>query len=152
MEVWKAKDEVMNTVRDLIAKHHPHLAAVDKEIAVVFREKATAVGDRVVLGKTSKAPSLLGVLGDTDWKFILTLAADEWTRLSEAERIALLDHHLCGCRVVEDEKTQNIKHFVMPPDVAFYREEVERHGFWRTGGTVPEANLITDLFGVKEDN
>ena len=32
-------------------------------------------------------------------------------------------------------------------DVAFYKDEVERHGFWRTSGAKPDDDIITELFG-----
>jgi hypothetical protein len=49
-----------------------------------------------------------------------------------------------------DENTQGVKKcFIQPPDVSFYKDEVERHGFWRSGRTTkpPEPDLISDLFG-----
>jgi len=148
MDVWKAPADVMATVEDLIAKYHPHLATIVGQIAILFREKAGKAGDLVVFGKSKKAPAVLGVLGEIDYKFIIEIAADEWQGLTDGEKVALLDHHLCACRGTEDEQTGDMKFFLQPADVAFYREEVERHGFWRTkSGKVPDANLIMDLFG-----
>jgi len=148
-DIWMAGDDVKNTVRDLVAKYHPHLATIVDEIAVVFKEKATEVGDVVIPGKTAKASPLFAVLAETPWKFVITLAADAWAALDDKQRLALLDHHLCACGAKED-KGGNMSFFVAPPDVAFYREEVERHGVWRTSGAAPSPDLITSLFG--EDN
>jgi len=148
MDVWKAPADVMATVEDLIAKYHPHLATIVGQIAVLFREKAGKAGEHVVFGKSKKAPSLLGVLGDVDYKFIIEIAADEWQGLADGEKVALLDHHLCACRGTEDEQTGDMRFFLQPADVAFYREEVERHGFWRSkSGKTADADLIMDLFG-----
>lgn len=145
-DVWKAGDDVMSSVRDLIANHHPHLAMYVDEIAVVFKEKASKVGNVEVVGKTSKAPALLEVLApEYPFKFVITLAADSWQELSDKQRIALLDHHLCSCGV-EDGKNST-KFFIRPYDVAFFREEMERHGAWRTSGAPPSQNLIEELFG-----
>lgn len=146
-QIWKAGDDVMTTVNDLIAKYHPDLVLVDDEIAVVFKEKSSHVGDAVVTGKTSKAPKLLGILGEVDFKFVITLGADTWQEMSDPQRIALLDHHLCACGVEENPKTGNMKCFVRIPDVSFFKDEVERHGFWRTSGVAAAPTLITDLFG-----
>lgn len=145
---WKAGQDVITTMQDLIAKYHPHLALCDDEIAVIFKEKASQVGDVVIAGKTSKASELFGVLGDVKWKFIITLAADTWSTLSDAERVALLDHHLCACKA-EESQTGNITYKVVPPDVAFYKGEIERHGLWRTSGAAPTQTLIEDIFGTK---
>jgi len=143
---WKAGEDVMNTVKDLIAKYHPRLAVCDDEIAVVFREKASTSGGEVVLGKTAKAPKLLGVLGEVDFKFTITLGADEWEKLADEQRVALLDHHLCCCGVEENATSGAVKYFLRLP-VSVFKEEVERHGWWRTSGKEAPADLIQDLFG-----
>lgn len=146
---WKASDDVRALMRDLVAQHHPHLALCDDEIAILFKEKATQTGDVVVLGKTAKASELFGVLGDIKWKFIITLADDQWKMMSNPERVALLDHHLCGCRAVENKTNGNMAYSVVPPDVAFYKGEIERHGMWRTSGVPPTPALIEEIFGTK---
>ena len=144
---WKAADDVVAMSKDLIAKYHPHLALCDDEIAIVFKEKATIQGDVVVAGKSAKASELFGVLGDTKWKFIITLAADTWAEFSDAEKVALLDHHLCACKCEENPQTSNMKFSVVPPDVAFYKGEIERHGMWRTSGAPPSPSMIEEIFG-----
>lgn len=150
--VYKADATIMATVEDLIAKFHPHLATISKQIAVTFKEKATEVGGVKILGKVGKAPTLLGVLGEIDYKFVIELPQDEWLRLTDQERVALLDHYLCGCGAIENEKTGEMRYFKRPPHVVFYREEVERHGFWRNGSKkAPDANLIEELFGKADD-
>lgn len=146
-KLWKAGDDVMAAMRDLIAKYHPHLALCDDEIAILFKEKATQVGDLVIAGKTAKASELFGILGEVKYKFIITLAADQWAKMSDAERVALLDHHLCACKAEENPQTGNSTYKVIPPDVYFYRGELERHGLWRTSGAPPSQSLIEEIFG-----
>jgi len=147
---WKAGEEVYKTMQALIASK-PNLSAlalVDEEIFIVFKEKASKNGEMTIAGKTSKANDLLSVVdAETDWKFVITLAGDEWQAMGDAEREALLFHHLCACGVEENPDTGDTKCFVKLPDVSFYREEVENYGFWRTSGTTPEPNLIDELFG-----
>lgn len=155
MDVWKAKDDVRGQVTRLIANFHPMLAVYDDQIAVVFREKASKAGGQVVLGRTKKATPLLGVLGDVDYKFIIELAADEWGDLDLKQREALLDHHLCACRVEEDDKSGSTKFFIAPPDFVGYRGEIERHGIWRpdpsaTDGISPMEALLGTRGGETE--
>ena len=145
-EIWKAEDSIVQSMKDLVGKYHPHLALMVDEIAIVFKEKSSTVGDVDVVGKTSKAPPLLGVLGDTEWKFVITLAGDAWTKMTDTERLALLDHHLCACGVKED-KDGNLKHYVKIPDVSFYEGELKRNGFWRTSGKAPDPGVLQDMFG-----
>lgn len=151
MDIVMADDDIMNTVKELIANHHPDLVMVEDEIAVLMREKGTKTGDgQVILGKSKKAPAIMSVLGTKDWKFIIEIAEDEWQSLNNTQRVALLDHHLCACRVDLDDASQGVKRcYIQPPDVAFYKDEVERHGFWRSGKTAtpPDVDLIADLFG-----
>jgi len=145
-EQWVAESSVIDSMKDLVAKYHPELVLVVDEIAVVFKEKSSKVGDVDVVGKTAKATPLLGLLGDTQWKFVITLAADAWTNMTDKERQALLDHHLCACGVTED-KDGNPKCFVRIPDVSFFRGEIERQGFWRTTGSAADPNVLQELFG-----
>jgi|APSaa5957512622_1039677.scaffolds.fasta_scaffold00991_9 hypothetical protein len=147
---WKAGDEVYKTMQTLIASNAnlAPLALVDDEILVVFKEKASKSGDQVVVGTTAKANALLSVVGEQDYKFVITLAGDEWQDMGNKEREALLFHHLCACGIEENPDTGDMKCFVKRPDVSFFREEVEVFGFWRTSGSVPEPNYIDELFGI----
>ncbi len=144
---FKAGEDIHRTMKDLIAKYHPHLATIVEEIAVVFKEKATQIGDAVVAGKTAKAPPLVGILTESNFQFVITLAEDEWNGMTDKQKVALLDHHLCACGAEEEEKSGEMKYFVRIPDVSFFKDEVERHGYWRTSGAAAEPNHIQELFG-----
>lgn len=149
-EPWKAGDEVYKTIQHLIANHFPDLVLVEDEILVVFKEKASKNNNKAIPGKTSKANSLLSVVDETaDWKFVITLAADEWQAMGNKDREALIFHHLCACGVEENVQSGNVKYFIKIPDVSFYRKEVEEYGFWRTSGETPEPDLIDELFGAE---
>ena len=104
-----------------------HQFSITYQIAVIFREKATQIEHVVVAGKTAKAPALLGVLGEIDYKFIITIAQDAWLDLDDTQKVALLDHHLCACGVKEHPQNGDPRYYVRPADMSFYREEVERH-------------------------
>ena len=46
--------------------------------------------------------------------------------LNNKQKVALLDHHLCACRVeLEDGDLRRC--YIQPPDVAFFEDEVRRH-------------------------
>jgi hypothetical protein len=148
---WNAPPEVYDTVRQLVANFHPNLALCVDEIAVIFKEKASKSGDTLIPGRTSKANKLLGILGDVDYKFIITIGHDAWEDLgTNKKQIAFLDHQLCWCRAEEKEPGGDCRFYISPPDVSFFREEVERHGFWRTSGEQPADDIIADLFGEDE--
>jgi len=147
---YKAGDEVYKTMQTLIANNAnlAPLAIVDDEILIVFKEKATKSGCQVITGTTAKANALLSVVSEGDYKFVITLAGDEWLNMTMSEREALLFHHLCACGVEENPDSGEMKCFVKRPDVSFFREEVEQYGFWRTSGATPEPDYINELFGV----
>jgi len=133
MDIWKAGPEVVTQMQGLIGQYHPHLALVEDEIGIVFREKASEVCGVVILGKTKKAPPLLAILTDKqfNYRFVIELGADEWQGLTLQQQNALLDHHLCAMSVEEDANTGEIRCQLRPPDFVGYKEEVQRHGMWR---------------------
>jgi len=150
MERWKAGPDVMKKVKSLIAKYHPHLALVEDEIVVVFREKAVEKSGKVLMGNTSKATPLLEVLTDKKfgYRFIVELGADVWqNELDDRQQLALLDHHLCAMKV-EDDGQGGRKYSLRPPDFVGYKEEVERWGMWRPMDD-DTLSIIEQMFGEK---
>lgn len=128
---WKADQDTILLMQNCIAKWHPSLALVDKQIAVVMRAKAAKSGGFPVLGTARKAPPILSVLTDGDYEFVFEIAADEWQTLSNDQREALMDHLLCSCKVEEEEGTGEVKCSITKPDVFFFYDELKRHGDWR---------------------
>lgn len=148
---WKAGNDVMDMVRDLIAKHHPHLALIEKDIIVVFKDKATEKAGLVIPGNTKKAPPLMEVLTDKKFgfKFVVELGADVWGQLDNRQRHALLDHHLCAM-LVEEDKDGGLKCSIRPPDFVGYKGEVERWGMWRPMDD-DTLTIIEEMFGKKAE-
>lgn len=139
----EAGSDVRMMMMELVSKYHPHLAACDTEIAILFRDKAGKRGGQVVLGKAGKAPKILDVLGKQEYKFILEIASDEWQQLDPTHRVALMDHLLCMCGVEEDEETHDLKFTIKSPDLHYFREEIKRHGDWRPCPIEEESSDVT---------
>lgn len=150
MEIWKAGPEVMKSVSKLIGKHHPHLALIEEDIIVVFREKAIEKAGKIIMGATKKATPLLAVLTDKKYKykFIIEIGADVWKELDAKQQKALLDHHLCAMKVEEDPNTGETKCSLRPADFVGYREEIERWGMWRPMDD-ETLSVIEEMFGKK---
>ena len=130
-DFWKANKEIQQQMLDLIGQNHPDLALVSDEIIVVFRDKAGKSGGQVVLGNSKKVAPLANALGNTDYKFVLELAADQWEQeLTSKQRKALLDHLLTACRCEEDPKSGDLKCTIAKPDIMAFRENIERYGMW----------------------
>lgn len=136
-EFWKSNEDIHQMMRDLITKNHPDLILLvgltreTDEIVVVFKEKAGKSGGQVVLGNSKKVAPLANALGNTNYKFVLEVAADQWeNELDSKQREALIDHLLCACRVEEDLKSGEMRCSVVKPDVSAFRENIERYGMW----------------------
>jgi hypothetical protein len=131
MDRWKAGEEVQETIKTLVGEAHPHLVDIMDDIIVIFKEKASRKGGQPVLGKTSKAPALISLLGERDYQFVIELAADTWNQLDDTQKKALLDHQLCFIGGEEDEKTAEMKYYLTAPDISYFSDEVDRNGHWR---------------------
>lgn len=130
-EKWKASSLTNELLHDLVGNCHPHLVDVMDDIAIIFKDKASRKGETPIMGTTAKAPAILSVLGEREYKFVITLANDCWALLNDEHRRALLDHLLCFIGGVEDEKTGEMKYFIQTPDVFYFSQEIERNGNWR---------------------
>lgn len=128
---WKAGPEVQDKINELVGNHHPHLADIVYDIVVIFKDKASRKGGYPVLGKTSKAPAILSVLGERQYQFVIEIGNDVWQKLSVEQQLALLDHLLSFIRGEEDEQTAEMKYSLAEPDIYYFTEEVARHGYWR---------------------
>lgn len=154
MEYWKANKDIQGKVMELIGKNHPDLALVAEEIVVIFREKAGKSGGQVILGRSGKVPDKVRALAEEDYKFTLEIGADAYEDLTGRQKEALLDHLLTACRAEEDPKTGELKLSVASPDIAAYRENLERYGMWfpreksEDEGPINEVDdAVTDMFG-----
>ena len=152
VDIWIASKDVYDVAKALIAKYHTHLAVIEDEIAIVFREKASKSGGRVVLGKSKKAPNIISVLGSKSYKFVLELAADEWQSLNGKQQTALLDHLLCYCGGEEDEKTGGMKWLLRSPELSFFEDELSRHGNWRPSEKTEEEQTALDELIFNTEN
>jgi hypothetical protein len=128
---WKAGPDIHQVLDQLITDYHGPLVDIAKDIVVIFKQKASRTGGRPVYGKTSKAPAILSVLGEHEYKFVIELGADTWQDLKDDEKTALLDHLLCFISSEIDPKTGDVKYFLTSPDVFYFQQEIDRHGHWR---------------------
>lgn len=150
VDIWKANDEVHTKIKDLIGQNHPDLALIVDEIVVVFREKAGKSGGQVILGNSKKVAALANAIGNTDFKFVVEVAADLWeNELSSKQQEALLDHLLTACRCEEDPKSGEFKCSVAKPDIMAFRENVERYGMWFPVEDKEEGpSPVEEMFGA----
>lgn len=138
---WRAKD-IEAIVEQLVPEYHNHLNRTDVTIRCVFRDTVARTRGRMVLGKARKISGLnahlVGLvrrddLGDDPADFfVVEVPYEPWQALTEAQRLALVDHELSHFYVAipegpdEDRKLVMISH-----DLEEFHAVVERHGLWR---------------------
>lgn len=135
---WHAP-EVEEIAQKLIAEHHSHLAGV--EIKCVFREPIAKSKGKLQLGKARKISGLNAHLvglarpydrgDDPPDFFVIEIASMTWHSLTEAQRLALVDHELCHFDVEWNENDDTEKLIIRGHDLEEFTEIVARHGLWQ---------------------
>ncbi len=144
MDVWKANSDVVALVGQRIDAAFPELLELkDGRIAVLMHQKAREKHGVVEYGTLKKAPPKLKLLTDglVKFEFELSLAADKWEVLDNAQRIAVIDHLLCGLVPVHVESSNEVKYEIRPPDLQVYLKEIDLHGFWQ-----PDSEALERAF------
>jgi hypothetical protein len=120
-EYTPAPDFVIEIAQELVDQYHPWLQ--DTSIGFLMRSEAPQSNGQITYGQASKVKPELRALG-VDYDFLIWLAHDQFVNLSARQRVALIDHELCHC-VVVDGKAK-----IRPHDVTEFNCIIERHGFW----------------------
>lgn len=123
---------VQKIAERLIPEFHRHLE--NATIAYLFTDAKRTKNKKIVLGtakKTSPMEHFLSQRQDAEGAdFILMFGIEEWFKLSESQRIALVDHELAHCTVDYNEETDEPSWAIRSHDVEEFAEIIERHGLW----------------------
>ena len=140
--IWNPEGE--RIASELIPKYHEHLQKV--KIAYLFKAKPTAVelegavdtpkkrgrprkthapGKKVWIAKCGLVSGKYRLLFTDDFKFIITADQEIWDELSEAQRVAVVDHELCHA-VFDDEGNARLRKH----ELEEFRAPVQRWGFY----------------------
>jgi hypothetical protein len=123
--------EVQQIADELIPQYHPHLE--DALLLYVFTDQQRTRNGKQVLGTASKlsakeryllqaaAPLHPQDLPDLRPAFLLMFAGALWPQLTEAQRVALVDHELMHC---------GADGALVPHDVEEFAAIIQRHGLW----------------------
>lgn len=144
--LYSPNPEAEELGRDIIEDRRPDLA--DVRIAYLFSDKVQKEKGKVVLGKTTKADPKVQYFGEVD--FVLVFPAELWVKMTDAQKLAVVDHELTHCRVETDEDDQPV-YSVRPHDFEGFLDEIDRHGFWtRDLKNLGETARQRELFDVAE--
>ncbi|MGH8575603.1 MAG: putative metallopeptidase [Gammaproteobacteria bacterium] len=138
---WRAKD-VEALVEKLVPEYHEHLDRADVTIRCVFRDTISKSRGRMRLGVARKISGLnahlVGLVrrddldGDPADFFVVEVPHEPWYALTEAQRLALVDHELCHFYVAIPEDPDKPRQLViLGHDLEEFCAVVERHGLWR---------------------
>jgi hypothetical protein len=125
--------QVKKIAERLIPQHHKHLK--DATIVYLFTDGARKKNGKIVLGTAKKTSPMEHFLSQRDTaegaNFILLFGIEEWRGLSEAQRIALVDHELMHCDVTYNEETGEQSWTIRAHDIEEFTDIVARHGLWQ---------------------
>ena len=119
-EYTKAPESLLSIARTLIDEVHFELK--EANIGFLFRDEAQVSKGKVILGTAKKAPRWVQPYANLD--FLIIIAKDEWDRMQQTRRIALIDHKLC--HLIWDDGEPKIKGH----DIEEFHEIIDRHGLW----------------------
>lgn len=121
----------------LIEQHFPHLAEIKDKILVVFKGNASSEGNVIDWGHTKKMPKIANTIAkhcgtELEWIFQIELSSKIWDDLGDMDQKCLLIHHLCVMGMRENEASGEKRYFKIPPEIKYYRLEVELCDYWRS--------------------
>lgn len=122
-------ETVEELAKPLIAQYHTHL--VNASIAFIYRNKPMKSKGRIIFA-TARAcgqfmKDLLKISGGKEYDFVITVNYEEWGKLTDEQKRAVIDHELCHCWVDEDD-AGNVKYTLLPHSLQEFSEVVDRYG------------------------
>lgn len=120
-------DPAYKLLRDLVEKHHAHLA--EAGIVLVYEHGIKKdVDGHLTWGRAKKVSPLEQQFHAHD--FVILLNAEVWAKLPEKGKRPLLDHELCHCRVKTSEGGEKT-YYIRKHDLEEFNEIARRYGLWR---------------------
>jgi hypothetical protein len=124
----------------IVDAHHEEISHAGAKIALCWATSWKAdVDGRLKLGECRKASDLDREMHPFD--FVILLNRNFWmdTRVTDAQRAALLDHELCHCGIQHDAETGEIKtdargrvlYRIVKHDIEEFAEVVARNGCYK---------------------
>jgi len=131
----EASSEVVSRAIRLLKEYHPALGSSEVNIGFLFRSEPSYSKGKPVWGQCAKVSDKLRPFLASD--FIIWLAEDEYARLDDTRRDALIDHQLCHIAVNDNGGWRLRAH-----DVEEFNVILERYGPWTHDLVVAQDHLI----------
>lgn len=130
-QIWEATDEYKQLVNDLKNAYHEHLALAS--IWVLITDQKHIVDNRLVITDTKRCTKTEKLKTGHDFK--ITIRAESWPVLTEAQRKIAIDEALCRCGVRFMPETMNINNKDIP-----IRDDIGRVIYTTTIATDDQGN------------
>jgi hypothetical protein len=128
--------EARRLATKLIEQYHKLLR--NATILYLFSDQKPTKAGRPIMARTKKTSPLERFLGqsfsegdDAGVDYVVIFYAEEWGKLTPAQRLALVDHELCHMTVEYDEDTDEPSWGLQGHDLEEFRAVVQRHGLWQ---------------------
>lgn len=92
---------IYSTIRDYVARYHPHLAEAVIEPAWMIGNKHDKDG-KLELGRCVRVPERYQIRLDLD--FVIEINAEAWAEMPQPQRLHLIDHELCHAMPALDKE------------------------------------------------
>lgn len=123
-------ETVEELAKGLITQYHPHL--IHASIAYIYKNKPMKSKGRIVFATAQRCgqllKDLLKISGGKVYDFIITVNYEEWGKLTDEQKRAVIDHELCHCWVEENENTGDLKFSILPHSLQEFGAVVDRYG------------------------
>jgi len=126
-------ETVREMAKGIIAKHHSHLANCN--IAYLYTNKPMARRGKIAIATAekcspkAKALTLYNHPDDEPFDFVVTVSYGAWNRLTDKQKLAVLDHELTHCFVEENEEGE-VLHKILGHDFEDFHAILSRHGLY----------------------
>ena len=121
---------VAELAKPIIAQYHTHL--INARIGYIYKNKPMKKCGRTIFATVEKcsvkAKALCNISGGEAYDFVIVINYKDWNALTDEQRVAVLDHELCHCKIEEDEDTSEAKFVLEPHDISEFSGVLDRRG------------------------
>lgn len=142
-------ETVETLARQILPTFHAELA--EAKIRYYFVTEHSMRGGRAICGKARKLSGAAQFLAG-GYNFVIEIALDLWTPMTEPQRRATIDHLLEYCTGEEDEDSGEMNWTMREPDVKEFSTILSRHGAYNNElmGLIQVAHTINIDARVQE--
>lgn len=124
-----------------------HTGLKEARVKCIFTSKETKRKNKIVMATARKVTGLTAYLAEkdeeefeltgdpeTDEFFVIIVDCHVWYGLTDAQKLALVDHELCHCCIKEKVTKHGdieLKLSIVPHDLEEFNDVVRRHGLWK---------------------